>query len=460
MLAVQIRAGHRKRALAKPCSLPDAFLAETLKFLPFKLTTSQIAVLEEILEELRRPCPMNRLLQGDVGCGKTIVAAIAAHAAALNGMQTAIMAPTQILASQHFDYFAKLPRELGFDPVLITGSFSGAGRRLLLEKISTEGCNPVIGTHALIQQDLEFKNLGLVIIDEQHRFGVKQRRLLDHKGQNPHMLIMSATPIPRTMAMALHADLEISTITELPEGRKPVITRIAWPEHKKNLYRSLIARLSAGQQAIVVCPLVESCEDSDLKSAEEMYSTLRALLAPRFRVGLVHGRLRAKLKDETMENFRQGKIDLLVGTTVIELGVHAPRATMIIVEHPERFGLAQLHQIRGRVGRGKAGGVCVLVCKEGLADEALERLSILTRCGDGFKIAEYDMKMRGYGELAGLRQAGAGEVDIRDVLQEPELLKAAREAAITILKKDPLLTDPEHAVLRKMLLLAPEHVSP
>ncbi len=452
MLAVQVRAGHRKRAIAKSCSLPDDFLAETLKFLPFKLTNSQLAVLEEILEEIRRPSPMNRLLQGDVGCGKTIVAAIAARAAALNNMQTAIMAPTQILASQHFDYFSKLPGELGFEPVLITGSFSGVARRRILEKISGEGCNPVIGTHTLIQQDLEFKNLGLVIIDEQHRFGVKQRRLLDRKGENPHMLVMSATPIPRTMAMALHADLEISTITELPAGRKPVLTRMAWPEHKKDLYRSLIARLSAGQQAIVVCPLVESCEDSDLKSAEEMYSTLRALLEPRFRVGLVHGRLAAKLKDETMEKFRQGKIDLLVGTTVIELGVHAPRATMIIVEHPERFGLAQLHQIRGRVGRGKAGGVCVLVCKEGLANEALERLSILTRCSDGFKIAEYDMKMRGYGELAGLRQSGAGEVDIRDVLLEPQLLKAAREATMTILKKDPLLTAPEHAGLRKMLL--------
>jgi len=460
MLAVQLRAGNRKRSTAKACSLPDHFLAETLGLLPFELTRSQIEVLEQILEEIRRPNPMNRLLQGDVGCGKTIVAAIAARAAGLNGLQTAIMAPTQILASQHLDYFSRLPREFGFSPVLITGSFSGADRRRLLEKISTEGCNPVIGTHALIQQDLEFKNLGLVIIDEQHRFGVKQRRLLDRKGENPHMLVMSATPIPRTMAMALHADLEISTITELPAGRKPVVTRIARPENKRDLYRSLIARLSAGQQAIVVCPLVESCEDSDIKSAEEMYSTLRTLLEPRFRVGLVHGKLPAKFKDEIMERFRGAELDLLVGTTVIELGVHAPRAAMIIVEHPERFGLAQLHQLRGRVGRGSVGGVCVLVCNEGLEDEALERLSILTRCTDGFRIAEYDMKMRGCGELAGLRQAGAGEVDMREVLWEPELLEAAREAVMTLLKKDPLLTAPEHAGLRKMLFPAPEPVDP
>jgi ATP-dependent DNA helicase RecG len=452
MLAVQLRAVHRKRAVAKAFNLPDTFLAEILRFLPFELTNSQLTVLEEILEEIRCPRPMNRLLQGDVGCGKTIIAAIAAHAAALNGMQTAIMAPTQILASQHFDYFSSLPREFGFDPVLLTGSFRGSGRRHLVQKISDGSCNPVIGTHALIQRDLNFKNLGLVIIDEQHRFGVKQRRLLDEKGENPHILVMSATPIPRTMAMALHADLEISTITELPAGRKPVVTRMAGPQDKKDLYRSLISRLSAGQQAMVVCPLVESCEDSDLKSAEGMYSTLRTLLEPRFRVGLVHGRLPAKVKDKTMEKFRQAEIDLLVGTTVIELGIHAPRATMIIVEHPERFGLAQLHQLRGRVGRGNAGGVCVLVCKEGLSDEAMQRLSILTSCSDGFKIAEYDMKLRGYGELAGLRQAGSGEVDIREVLREPELLQAAREAVMTILKKDPRLTAPEHVDVRKMLI--------
>jgi ATP-dependent DNA helicase RecG len=459
MLAVQKRAAQRKRAVAKACSLPDDFLAETLRLLPFELTASQLAVLGEILEEIRRPSPMNRLLQGDVGCGKTIVAAIAARAAGLNGMQTAIMAPTQILASQHRDYFCGLPREFGFDPVLLTGAFSGADRRRLLEKISAGGGNPVIGTHALIQQDLAFKNLGLVIIDEQHRFGVEQRRLLDRKGANPHMLVMSATPIPRTMAMALHADLEISTIGELPAGRKPIVTRMARPEQKKDLYRSLIARLSAGQQAIVVCPLVESCEDSDIKSAENMYSTLRALLEPRFRVGLVHGRLPAASKDEIMEKFRQAEIDLLVGTTVIEMGVHAPRATMIIIEHPERFGLAQLHQLRGRVGRGNIGGICVLVCNEGLADDALERLSLLTHCADGFKIAEYDMKMRGYGELAGLRQTGAGEVDTRDVLREPQLLNAAREAVLGILKKDPLLTASEHAGLRKMLLPGPEPVA-
>jgi len=265
------------------------------------------------------------------------------------------------------------------------------------------------------------------------------------------MLVMSATPIPRTLAMALHADLDVSTITELPAGRKPVVTRLAWPEHKRDLYRSLVARLSSGQQAIVVCPLVERSEDSDIKSAEEMYSALRGLLEPRFRVGLVHGRLPAEIKDEIMEKFKKGSLDLLVGTTVIELGVHAPGATMMIVEHPERFGLAQLHQLRGRVGRGNAGGVCVLVCRKGLAGEPLKRISVMTSCSDGFQIAEYDMKMRGPGELSGLRQAGAGEVEIRDVLREPGLLKAAHEAAKTILDKDPLLTAPEHAVLRRML---------
>jgi ATP-dependent DNA helicase RecG len=326
----------------------------------------------------------------------------------------------------------------------------------MLESISAGRCNPVIGTHALIQQDLVYRNLGLVVIDEQHRFGVCQRRLLDRKGENPHMLVMSATPIPRTLAMALHADLEISTITGFPAGRKPVVTRLAWPEDRKDLYRSLVSRLSAGQQAMVVCPLVARSEDSDIKSAEEMYSALRRLLEPRFRVGMVHGRLPSALKDETMEKFRKGEIDLLVGTTVIELGVHAPGATMMIVEHPERFGLAQLHQLRGRVGRGNAGGTCVLVCKDGLAGEALQRLSILTRCSDGFEIAEYDMKTRGCGELAGLRQAGVGEVDIRDVFREPGLLKAAREAVKAIIKRDPCLKSPEHAGLQKMIDPRPE----
>ena len=437
MLAVQSRALSRGRLSGSPCPTPEDFIFRVQEWLPFRLTGSQAGAAAEILADMSRPSPMSRLLQGDVGCGKTVVAALAVHAAAVNGFQSAIMAPTQVLASQHFDYFSRLPRQFGFRPVLLTASTAGSERLRILERIADGSHNPVIGTQSLIQTGPVFRSLGLAVIDEQHRFGVRQRRLLDEKGNNPHVLVMSATPIPRTLAMTLHADLDISVITRLPEGRMPVVTRVAGPKDKKDLYRSLLTRLSAGQQAMVVCPVVEGCEDSDLKSAEEMYSALRRLLGSRFRIGLVHGRLPADRKDDVMEKFRNGRVDLLVGTTVMEVGLHAPGATMIIVEHPERFGLAQLHQLRGRVGRGGAGGVCVLMCSEDPSTEVLNRLSILTECSDGFKIAEHDMRMRGHGELTGVRQAGSGEVDIREIFREPALLEAARDAAADILGRNP-----------------------
>ena len=450
MVSVHARAASRNRLYCNPCPTPGDFIRRIREMLPFSLTDSQSAAISEILEDMGGSHPMNRLLMGDVGCGKTVVAAVAARAAGINGFQTAIMAPTQVLASQHFEYFSSLPRQMGFNPLLLTASISGSERLRTLDGIAGGNHNPVIGTQALIQEGPVFHNLGLVVIDEQHRFGVRQRRLLDRKGKSPHMLVMSATPIPRTLAMAIHADLDISVISRFPEGRMPVVTRMAGPEHKKDLYRSLTARLSAGQQALVICPVVEGGGDSGLKGAEEMYSSLNRLLGSRFRVGLVHGRLAAAHKDEVVEKFRKGDIDLLVSTTVVEVGVHAPGATMIIVEHPERFGLAQLHQLRGRVGRGGTGGVCVLVCREGLSREALKRLTFLTGCSGGFEVAEYDMKMRGHGELNGIRQAGSGEVDIRDLLREPALLEAARKGARDVVSRDRYLSETSDAGLGTM----------
>ncbi len=429
MLEVQARAMSRVRAQGKPCPAPPGLIGEMDKFFPFSFTDSQRGAISEILEDMSRTHPMNRLLQGDVGCGKTAVAAVAAHVTALNGMQTAIMAPTQLLASQHFDYFSGLDGRLGLKPTLLTASVKGSERLRMLEEILDGTRNLILGTQSLIQDGTAFRNLGLVVIDEQHRFGVRQRRMLDQKGENPHVLVMSATPIPRTLAMTVHADLDISVIDRRPEGRMPVVTRIAGPEHKKDLYRSLTARLSAGQQAVVVCPVVEDHDSSGLKSADEMYSSLKRLLGDRFRIGLVHGRMPARQKDEVMEKFRRGRIDLLVGTTVIEVGIHAPGASVIIIEHPERFGLAQLHQLRGRVGRGEAGGVCVLMRGENPPSEAQDRLAFFVECNDGFRIAEYDMRRRGCGEFNGIRQAGTGEVDMAEVLREPSLLEAARKAA-------------------------------
>jgi len=412
------------------------------------LTGQQIKAVQDIAKDLVSGKAMNRLLLGDVGCGKTIVAAVAAHITVLNRRQVALMVPTQVLATQHLEYFTQLSDKMGFRPVLLTGGLSKAARREIVHEIRSGSYNLIIGTQSLIQEDLVFSDLGLTIIDEQHRFGVRERALMDRKGVNPHLLVMTATPIPRTLAITLYGDMDISLIRGYPKGRLPVLTQMAKEGEKRMLFDSLIRRLSQGQQAFVICPVIEGSEDADLKNAVEMAERLRKVLRPRFRIGLIHGRLSADEREAVMHDFRKGAIDLLVGTTVIEVGVHVPGATVMIIEHPERFGLAQLHQLRGRVGRGSESGVCYLVLSKDLSEKAISRLEVLVQNHDGFQIAEKDLEQRGHGELTGTKQTGMGEMDLGDMIREPDLLLRAKQEAQRLIDADPELSKPEHAVLK------------
>ncbi|MBW2345674.1 MAG: ATP-dependent DNA helicase RecG [Deltaproteobacteria bacterium] len=452
---VMLNIAYRKRSRAMrkgPVFKTPKGLDQRLeKIFPFRFTNDQANVIEDILRDLRGSGPMNRLLEGDVGCGKTVVAAVASYVTTLNHRQVAIMVPTQVLARQHYAYFSSLSESMGFRPVLVTGALKRPDRMKINEKINNGEYNLIIGTQALIQEDVSFKRLGLVVIDEQHRFGVRQRALLDKKGINPHLLVMTATPIPRTLAMTVYADLDISVIKEYPEGHLPVMTYLLNENQKRKVFNTVKKRLSLEQQAIVVCPVIEGTEDADLKNVLEMYSKLKKLFTPSYCVGLIHGRLSSDEKDRVMEQFRKGRINLLVGTTVIEVGVHAPGATVMVVEHPERFGLTQLHQLRGRVGRGNVRGLCLLMGSEGLSEKSVSRLKVLVESNDGFEISRKDLEMRGHGELMGIRQAGAGELDLREMFREPELLTTAKEEAEKVLAFDPELSGDENRILKEMV---------
>jgi ATP-dependent DNA helicase RecG len=391
---------------------------------------------------------MNRLLMGDVGCGKTAVAAVAAHACARNKGQVAIMAPTQVLASQHLDYFSGLSEKMGFRPALLTGMLGKRERGDLYRTIREGGCDLVIGTQSLIQEDLVFKDLRLVIVDEQHRFGVRERALIDRKGNNPHLLVMTATPIPRTLAMTVYGDMDVSVIREFPPGHVPASARLVFETEKRQVFDFLRARLAQGDQAFVICPVIEGSEELDLKNATDMAQKLGKIFSPPYRVGLVHGRLPPQEREAVMADFRAGRIHLLIGTTVVEVGVHVPKATLMIIEHPERFGLAQLHQLRGRVGRGSARGLCFLMGSANLTEHALSRLKVLVEHHDGFEIAAKDLEYRGYGEWIGMRQTGLGEIDLSEMMREPDLLFLAREKADLLLDSDPELTDPRNHALK------------
>ena len=451
MFQVAYRKQHREKIPAPGFSIPKDVVRVTETCLSFTLTGDQAKAIQDVRRDLRSGRPMRRLLQGDVGCGKTVVAAASAYGAALNGWQVAVMVPTQILARQHTLFFSSLSETMGFRPVLITGALKASERRRICEKIRKGEYNVVIGTQALIQKDLSFARLGLVIIDEQHRFGVRQRALLDQKGVNPHLLVMTATPIPRTLAMTLYADMDVSVIREYPEGHRPVITRLVGDREKRRLLEVLTERMSKGQQAMVVCPVIEGSEETDLKNAQEMYERLKRICSPRFRVGLIHGRLSPPEKDRVMDRFRRGQLDLLVGTTVVEVGIDAPGATVMVIEHPERFGLAQLHQLRGRVGRGVHQGLCLLIKSKGLADGSLSRLKMLEGTDDGFEIAQKDLELRGHGELMGMMQTGVGELDYEEVFRETELLAAAKQEAEAVLASDPELIEPHHRPLRELV---------
>ena len=416
--------------------LNDRVREKIKAMLPFKPTGAQKRVLGEIAGDMKEARPMNRLLQGDVGCGKTIVAAEAAVIALENGYQVAVLAPTEILATQHGLYFKQILSKLGYVTVLLTGSFSGR-EKIQLKKLVAEGlAHVVIGTHALLEKDVEFQRLGLAIIDEQHRFGVLQRLGLVQKGLHPDVLVMTATPIPRTLAMTLYGDLDVSVIDELPPGRKPILTKHYTADGVEQAYSFLKSQIDEGRQAYVVYPVIEESETQAMKAAEKMYQHLSREVFPTLTVGLMHGRLGADEKEATMQRFKDGHIQILVSTTVIEVGVDVPNATVMVVEQAERFGLAQLHQLRGRVGRGAAQSYCILVTEK-MNDAARERIRTLVESTDGFFISEMDLKLRGPGEFFGTKQAGLPSLRVANILRDAEILDVARREALEFIARPP-----------------------
>lgn len=451
MLTIAFRKRGRERKTCLDLTLSSKEREAAAQFFPFTFTHDQTRAVQDILQDLSSGRPMSRLLMGDVGCGKTAVAAVAAYACVQNKKQAAIMTPTQVLASQHFEYFSGLSEKMGFRPVLLTGMLKKSEREDVYRRIKEGAHNLVIGTQSLIQGDLVFRDLSLVIIDEQHRFGVRERALVDRKGANPHLLVMTATPIPRTLAMTVYGDMDVSVIKEFPRGHVPPSARLVPETGKREVFDFLRTRLSQGDQAFVICPVIEESEELDLKNATDVAQKLGKALSPPCRVGLVHGRLPPQQREAVMAEFRAGRIHVLVGTTVVEVGVHVPGATVMIIEHPERFGLAQLHQLRGRVGRGSDRGVCFLMAAASLAENALSRLKVLVDHHDGFEIARKDLESRGYGELIGMKQTGLGEMDLSEMMREPDLLFAAKEMADRLLDSDPQLADPSHRGLRSFV---------
>jgi ATP-dependent DNA helicase RecG len=416
--------------------LTDQVREQIKRMLPFKPTSAQKRALKEIAGDMASGSPMYRLLQGDVGSGKTLVAAEAAIIAIENGYQTAVLAPTEILATQHYFSFRELFKELGYQVVLLTGSASKR-EKLALKRLLAAGLVQVaIGTHALLEEDVEFQKLGLVIIDEQHRFGVEQRLRIVEKGTTPDVLVMTATPIPRTLALTIYGDLDVSIIDELPPGRKPVVTKHVTEEKIEQVWSFLRKQVDAGRQAYVVYPLIEESETQSMKAAQKMHEHLSQVVYPDLRVGLLHGRLTPDEKESAMALFKRGETQVLVSTTVIEVGVDVPNATVMVIEQAERFGLSQLHQLRGRVGRGGDQSYCVLVTAK-LNDPGRERIRTMTDSNDGFYIAEMDMKLRGPGEFFGTKQAGLPALRIGNILRDGEILEIARNEAEAFVANPP-----------------------
>ena len=416
--------------------------------LPFELTGAQKRTLNEVVADTQTGVQMNRLIQGDVGSGKTVVAVAAMLHAYDSGYQSAFMAPTELLAEQHYQNLTEYLRPLGLMPHLLVGGQPKSERKAILKDLA-EGRVPVaVGTHAIIQETVEFDNLGLAVVDEQHRFGVAQRAEMFEKGEQPHMLLMTATPIPRSLAMTLYGDLDVSKIDEMPPGRKPVETQLRSEKRRGEVYAFLRDKLEQGQQAYVVYPLVEESEKMDLKDAENGYENLREHF-PDYTVGLVHGQMTSDQKENAMARFKEGTIDILVSTTVIEVGVDVPNATIMLVEHAERFGLSQLHQLRGRVGRSDQQSYCILMAGYKRSQEAKQRLEAMVRTNDGFEISETDLRIRGAGDFFGTRQSGMPDLKIADITQDTEILEEAREAAFGLVEDDPHLRSDAHQRLRR-----------
>ena len=410
-------------------TVDDRIRQSAASVLPFKLTPGQRQAVKEIVDDMRSPAPMHRLLQGDVGAGKTIVALLAAVVAMENGLQVAFMAPTEILANQHFSNIARLLASSRFRVDLLTGSTPGLQKHTVTSHIERGSTHLVVGTHALVQEAVTFHKLGLVIIDEQHRFGVEQRAALREKGLRPDVLLMTATPIPRTLALTDYSELEVSKITDLPPGRKPVRTLVKPESRRDEVFALIREELDRGRQAYVVYPLVEESEKIDLRSATEMADHLQAEVFPAYRVALLHGRMKQDAKDHVMQSFIAGHVQVLVSTTVIEVGVDVPNASVMVVEHAERFGLSQLHQLRGRVGRGAWESYCVLLYQAPWTDDARERLKTMASTSDGFVIAERDLELRGPGDVFGTRQSGLPKLRTGDLVRDRDLMESAHHEA-------------------------------
>ena len=423
-----------------------------LSSLSFTLTDAQSRVIAEIQRDMAAATSMNRLLQGDVGSGKTVVAMAAMIRACENNYQAALMAPTEILAKQHYSNIKDWADTVGLKTILITGNMNAMLKNEKLEEINTGRADIVIGTHALIQEDVDFHRLGLVVIDEQHRFGVMQRATLHNKGINADVLVMTATPIPRTLAMTVYGDLDISVIDEMPPGKKPVRTLLMGETKRNNVYQLISAELAKGHQAFIVYPLVEQSENLDLKDATNMAQHLQKDIFPEYKVGLIHGKMKEKEKDAVMQDFLLNKINILVSTTVIEVGIDVPRASLMVIEHAERFGLSQLHQLRGRVGRQDIQSCCILLADYKCSADARKRLKVMEKTTDGFAIAEEDLAIRGPGDFLGTRQSGLPDFRIASIIRDARILNDAKEDAFGLAARDPLLEKPEHAILKEALL--------
>jgi ATP-dependent DNA helicase RecG len=422
-----------------------------LENLPFKLTQAQKRVLEEIKADLESPHPMNRLIQGDVGCGKTIVAILAALHVIECGYQVAVMAPTEVLAEQHYLNIHRMVEPLGIKVSLLTSNVKGREREILYRQIENGEVNFIIGTHAIIQEGVEFKQLGLAIIDEQHKFGVVQRALLKKKGRNPDVLVMTATPIPRTLAMTIYGDLDLSIIDEMPPGRMPVKTIVLHESQRAKVYQMIEDEIKKGRQAFIVYPLVEESEKLDLRDATQMAEHLQKEIFPGFKVGLLHGRMKSEEKEAIMMEFKELKIQILVATTVIEVGIDIPNASLMVIEHAERFGLSQLHQLRGRIGRGSYPSKCILLANYRASEEARVRLKVMEKTNDGFQIAEEDLALRGPGDFFGIRQSGIPDFRVAHLIRDTPILIEARKEAFRLIQEDPELREPIHAGLREIL---------
>ena len=448
LLVLQLGIGRMKNHGAASTGAPmqKADASPFWDALPFSPTGAQRRAVEEILTDMAGETSMNRLLQGDVGSGKTLVAAAAIWACIRAGYQAALLAPTEILASQHAENLNRLLSPFGMRVALLTGGMKAAARRTTLAAIRDDEADLIVGTHAILSEGVDFARLGLAVVDEQHRFGVRQRGLLAEKAANPHLLVMSATPIPRTLGLLMYGDLDISILDELPPGRKPVKTRCITGKKRADLYGFLDREIGAGRQVYIVCPAIEDAGGSGLNAVKSYYEDIAKALLPDRRVGLMHGRLKPKEKAEVMEDFKAGRLDALVSTTVIEVGVDVPNATVMVIENADRYGLSALHQLRGRVGRGAAESWCFLV-SDNASESVQKRLRFLCSTSDGFAVAQYDLETRGPGDFFGSRQHGLPTLQVADLMNDTRTLHAAQSEAAALLAADPLLERPEHALL-------------